>query len=214
MGGTDVHDYSSDASDRKIVPPILAVAGIGLALSLSVAARAVGITTPWWIDAPSVMGFYGFLRWGFDRWGWRRTIARWKVSAIPDISGTWRGEIASSFEGEKAIEATMWIRQSWTRIGIVVETASSRSESCMACLNEDEGHSGRLRYEYRNTPRPLTVATLNPHRGLVNLELGSDVESLAGEYFTDEKRFSSGRLSFRRVDHRVVVGLDSGSDRP
>ena len=43
--------------------------------------QTVETSTPWWIDAPSVIGFYGLLYWASDERLWKLGILR-KIGLI------------------------------------------------------------------------------------------------------------------------------------
>jgi hypothetical protein len=57
------------------------------------------LEVPWWIDAPSVMGFYGLIYQWFDKYLWFRKFIFVPFSSIPNLQGTWVGAIHSSYGG-------------------------------------------------------------------------------------------------------------------
>jgi len=61
-----MHGYSTDSSERRIVPLLLALLAIALAWATSKFLAAAHLSVPWWADAPSSMAFYGALYALFD----------------------------------------------------------------------------------------------------------------------------------------------------
>ncbi len=79
-----MHAYATDV-DRKGVPIVLALVAIGATLLFLYVIQTLKITIPWWIDAPSVMGFYGILYALYDRVLWRQHVGSIRFSNIPDV---------------------------------------------------------------------------------------------------------------------------------
>jgi hypothetical protein len=71
-----MHGYSTDSSERRIVPLLLALSAIALAWASSKFLAAVHLSVPWWVDAPSSMAYYGALYGLFDRYLWRNDFVR------------------------------------------------------------------------------------------------------------------------------------------
>ena len=80
---------------------------------------------PWWLDAPSVMGFYGLFYSASDKWLWAKPIVR-KIGLvkIPNLNGVWEGCVTSSSYDNHGSEITinMGISQTWARISIILNT--------------------------------------------------------------------------------------------
>jgi hypothetical protein len=73
-----MHGYSTDSAERRIVPLLLASVAIMLAWLSSKILAIVHLTLPWWLDAPSTVGYYGALYALFDRNLWRNAFcANW-----------------------------------------------------------------------------------------------------------------------------------------
>src|SRR5437868_2829358 len=92
-----MHTYSTNANERSTRPIVLAAIAISFAWMLGHVLNLLHLNVAWWVEAPSITGFYGFLYVWFDRYGWRsrRGIP---LSEIPDLNGTWVGQIRSSHE--------------------------------------------------------------------------------------------------------------------
>src|SRR5467141_686252 len=111
-----MHGYSTDSSERRIVPLLLALLAIALAWATSKFLAAAHLSVPWWADAPSSMAFYGALYGLFDRYLWRNSYVRkLGLVRIPNLTGRWRGYLITSFDGHaKRHDLMINIFQSWT----------------------------------------------------------------------------------------------------
>lgn len=203
-----VHGYSSDAWDRDAIPIWLAVLAIGLAWIIDWLANSTGWRVPWWVDAPSVMGIYALFRTGYNARVWHGRIGPVKLSAIPDIRGTWAGTGLSSHDAANAFPVVAYIDQTWSRLSVRLETEASRSASRIAALNTSSSPEPGLAYEYLNEPKPLSAQTMVPHRGVVHLRLSPDGSGLHGDYYTGRARQNVGTLSLQRVS-KEILGQES-----
>ena len=195
-----MHTYTTDSNERKFVPLYIAGASILLAWGLNRILNFVQLTIPWWIDAPSVIGFYELLYTLFDKYLWKLRIFRAiGIIKIPDLNGIWRGYVASSFN-EHAIkyDATIRIFQNWTRIAIILETNYSKSNSLIAAIVMKNPSGIILSYEYLNEPKSNAKHTMHTHRGTARLTLKSEGKVLEGEYYTGRDRQNFGILRFER----------------
>ena len=73
-----MHPYTTDSSEKKFIPLYIACLGVVLAWTLNWILRAIQFTLPWWIDAPSVIGFYGLFYNIFDKYIWKSIEAIFK----------------------------------------------------------------------------------------------------------------------------------------
>src|SRR6266550_2643054 len=95
-----MHGYSTDSSERRIVPLLLALLAIALAWASSKFLATAHLSVPWWVDAPSSMAFYGALYALFDRYLWRNSLVhKLGLVRIPNLTGRWRGYLVTSFDG-------------------------------------------------------------------------------------------------------------------
>jgi hypothetical protein len=171
---------------------------------------AVGLTVPWWVDAPSVMGLYGILYGVFDRWGWRlRILRKMRLINVPDLNGRWSGPGRSSFDDHGTdYEVTMDIIQTWTRLLVTLRTPESRSESLSATILTENPWTIPLSYEYLNHPRPNAKTTMNSHRGAAKLELQERPHDrvLDGDYCSGRGRVNFGALSVSQPQEVAKTG--------
>ena len=195
-----MHTYTTDSSERKFVPLYIAGASILLTWGLNRILALAQLIIPWWIDAPSVTGFYSLLYTFFDKYLWKLRILRTiGIVKVPDLNGAWNGYVASSFdEHAKRYKATIRISQTWTRIVIILETNHSKSRSLIAAIVTEDSSGMILSYEYLNEPKLNAKHTMHVHRGTARLTLKSEGKVLEGEYYTGRDRQNFGILRFER----------------
>lgn len=201
MIGENMHAYTTDSSERKFVPLYIAGASVLLAWTLNRVLGSTQFTIPWWIEAPSVIGFYGLLYTVFNKYLWKLRILRTiQVVKVPDLNGTWNGYVASSFDKHATkYDAALKIFQNWTRISIVLKTNYSKSSSLIAAIVAETPGGITLSYEYLNEPMPNAKNTMHTHRGTARLTIQSNGKALEGEYYTGRDRQNFGILRFERA---------------
>ncbi|NJL40243.1 MAG: hypothetical protein HC899_28465 [Leptolyngbyaceae cyanobacterium SM1_4_3] len=194
-----MHTYATDAKDRETIPLWLAALAVAATLFLNYLLKALNFQVPWWIDAPSVMGFYGLLYELFDNLLWRLRFKAIHLSEIPNIRGTWVGIVKSSYDGGTETRGViLYVRQTWSKLSVQAETETSRSFSTMAVVNTSNSPESGLKYEYINEPGTFSVQTMQTHRGTANLRLTPDGATLKGEYYTGRGRQNIGIWCFTR----------------
>src|SRR5260221_8618291 len=129
-----MHPYSTDSKEREQVLLALAALAIVMALGLSLSLRAAQLTVPWWLDAPSTMGFYGILFKCFDKSLWRwPSIRSTPLLEVPLLAREWHRQVLSSFhDHKKPHEITIRISQTLTRITVLLSSATSGSHTLTA----------------------------------------------------------------------------------
>jgi hypothetical protein len=199
-----MHPYATDSRERLLVPFLLAAASLGLAYALHLAMTWLNLN-PWWLDIPSVFGFYVILYGLFERWAWRARIFRLTgIVKVPDLQGEWHGTVSSSHtdEGGSAItrKATVQVKQSWTQICVSLSTDISNSRSQIGGVLLSCGPPNPLfTYDYLNEPKPDAPDTLHAHRGTTRLDVLDGGKALEGQYYTGRDRVTHGRLSLRKA---------------
>ncbi len=195
-----MHPYATESNERKYVPLFIAAISLLAAWGLNKTLSILQIVSPWWFDAPSVIGFYGLFYNIFDRWLWRMPILRQiGLVNLPDLNGTWNGYVVSSFDGHGTRHgAHIEILQSWTKISIILRTENSKSHSLIATIITKNPGGIVLSYEYLNEPKANAKETMHPHRGTTWLTLVKSGEMFDGEYYTGRDRLNYGSLHFER----------------
>ncbi len=207
-----MHTYATDASDRARVPVYIAVLAVSAALAVHYALREANVPPPWWASPPSVMGVYGVLFLLYDRLLWHGWSGRLKLSAIPDVRGTWAGSLRSSHDEGAEIHAVLVVRQRWSRVLVRMCTKTSRSVSVMAAINTEECSECGLKYEYVNEPSTFSKETMQVHRGTANLRLVSGGTGMEGDYYAGRGRQNIGtvrltRVSLKPLDFEAAIAI-------
>lgn len=176
---------------------------------------ALGLMFDGWTLAPS---FFAPVPWvttavatllgAWDAYLWRIPFLHPWLIKRPDLGGTWRGTVTSSWvdpttdQKPRPIEAYLVIRQSASTIHVCMFTRESRSVPLLANLSEADG-AWVLSSIYRNEPDMQIQGRSRIHHGWVQLRArGVPPVELSGSYCTD--RDTKGSLSFQQVTRRLV----------
>jgi SMODS-associating 2TM, beta-strand rich effector domain len=195
-----MHGYSTDSSERRIVPLLLALLAIALAWTSWKFLAAARLSVPWWVDAPSSMAYYGALYALFDRYLWRNSLVhKLGLARIPNLTGCWRGYLISSFDGHaERRDLMLHIFQSWTQIIVYLTTPTSMSRSSTAVIQVDDPEGVALIYQYQNQPLADAMRTMHMHYGTAMLRFSSG-GCLAGDYYAGRDRRTFGRICCKRA---------------
>lgn len=168
----------------------------------------------------------GFSLW--EHWVWRFGLAQKIKRVPPNISGTWRCSLRSSYRDPLTNELVperiifLVIRQTFSTLRIDLLSSESDSESTLARLRQ-ESSSWVVHYIYTNTPTYSVRERSEMHHGSGVLKVvGRPSIRLTGGYWTD--RHTRGEItSIERArghadDYEEAVRLLStnkqGRDRP
>ncbi|MCB9689731.1 MAG: hypothetical protein H6735_32130 [Alphaproteobacteria bacterium] len=160
-----------------------------------------------------VSGFLALVLAGFDRWLWR-IPGLVHVHGVPDLNGTWKGELRSMWidpatgASPPPIPTFVVIRQTYTAISVRTFTVESSSVSIAAGLVAEPDGSLVLTYLFRNEPKLSVQDRSRLHHGGVKAALAGESDKLKGSYWTD--RASKGELSLVRIDKKPVLDFESG----
>ena len=194
-----MHGYSTDSSERRTIPLLLALLAIALAWASSKFLSVIHLSIPWWLDAPSSMAFYGALYTVFDRYLWRSNfVRRLGLVRVPNLEGRWRGYLITSYDGHAKRHALMInVFQSWTQIIVYLTTATSMSRSCTAVIQIDDPEGAALIYQYQNQPLADAMKTMHMHYGTAMLRISNE-GCLTGDYYAGRDRRTFGRICCKR----------------
>ena len=196
-----MHPYSTTDSRIRVYS---AIAVVAVACAWSMDWLTSSLDWPRWLaGVPSFVAFFGIIYGVFDRWLWKTRVSRvLRLSVLPDVSGTLRGRLVSTFRTEIAKpskhDVTVQIRQTWTRIEIRLEVDHSMSSSIslMAALKGDMT-SSVLTYHFRNQIQPGRADDdMSDHEGVAELRI--DTHGIRGRYFNS--RGNSGSLTLDQAD--------------
>jgi SMODS-associating 2TM, beta-strand rich effector domain len=190
-----MHGYSTDSSERRVVPLLLASGAIALAWVSSRILAATHLFVPWWLDAPSSLAFYGALYALFDTYLWRNgLVSKLGLVRIPNLAGQWHGYLISSFDGHaKRHNLMINIFQSWTQITVFLTTATSMSRSSAAMIQVEDPEGVALIYQYQNQPLADAMRTMHMHYGTAMLRISND-GCMVGDYYAGRDRRTFGRI--------------------
>jgi len=195
-----MHPYATDSNERQKITFGLAVLAVGIAWALFRLFAFVHFTVPWWLDAPSTMGIFGLFYAAFDKVLWRKGwVRRIGLVKVPDLEGRWQGHVRSSFDQNTENHVvSVCIKQSWTRISLVLESTSSDSQTLVGSLQVNTPEGPVFSYQYRNEPKPDALETMQIHYGTARLVL-RDAVVLDGDYYSGRGRQQYGSIILRKV---------------
>lgn len=159
---------------------------------------------------PNVVTVYVILYFVFSKWLWRLPIFQGWLVTFPDLQGTWRGTLQTTWinpktkKGLPPIPLVLVIKQSFDSISCVMHTEESSSFSIAALITEDES-SGirRLSYNYTNKPEVTIRDRSAMHDGAANLTIiNKPKRALEGEYWTNRK--TTGTIKVRFENRKLV----------
>ena len=142
----------------------------------------------------------------FNRYAWSWWMFRGWYVKRPDMRGTWRVEMRSSWVNSETglrvapVVGYATIRQTLTTLSLRFMTDESRSKLIAHSIEREEDDLFRLAGIYRNEPNiELQGERSDIHHGAFSLEIhGKPVNSIEGHYWTDRETKGSMRLSSRK----------------
>jgi hypothetical protein len=215
-----MHSYAIDTGERTWYVVALGVLAIVVSALCDRGLAACHMSVPWYVGTPTPLALFGALYTLFDHWAWRTRIATVQFSRVPDVRGTWAGTLSTLRDGEDlVVPVTCFIRQTWLRLSLELQTETSRSSSTIAAFDVAGHARPELTYAYLNEPTAVSDGTLHTHRGTACLRVSSDSKDLDGSYYTGRGRGSIGTLQMtlktRRINtnpqHTNLVALPEAS---
>lgn len=200
-----MHQYATDSEEKKLILLLLALFSVFATWLfyelITLISTATGLATPWWLEIPSIITFYGLFYEIFDKRLWKKpSFRKLGLVKIPDLNGVWKGYLKSSHDQFKEeTGAIIKIRQSWTQIDIYQETKTSKGHSFVATILTKDFDAMRLFFMYRNTPEIDADPNMYQHVGSAQLVLSADERTLSGDYYNcGRDRLTWGKLHFER----------------
>ena len=140
----------------------------------------------------------------FSKWAWKWGIWQGWLVPHPNLDGTWKGIIRSTWIDPATqmripeIPALLVVTQSFNRITCRLMTNESSSESFAESFELDQdSHEKVLVYSYRNEPKPTVKDRSQPYDGTVKLRLCRKKKlRLEGKYWNDRSKPVSGEMEF------------------
>lgn len=196
-----MHPYQIEDEVKTRVFIVAIVFSIVAARLLSLLLINLPFAIPWWVETPSVLGFFGFFILAFNKVLWKTKIFQ-KIEwfYIPNLNGEWKTEIRSSHKGfEEPLFSKISIQQTASHISITMDTEESISYSVSAILLKSKKlNQFELTYNYVNQPKADSISTMNIHMGTVWVQVSNDCKHLDGEYYSGRGRQNFGRIIMNR----------------
>lgn len=171
----------------------------------------VGVPEGFWRPVGVVALVVSLLVAAYDKWIWA-WIPR-SITSIPDLRGTWRGTLKSSWmnpetgESPPPIEAYFVISQTASKIRVSMMTKESGSSTITAILEADDGRAEVVGV-YRNEPRAAVRHRSEIHHGGLRLRVGGPPPTtMIGEYWTD--RLTRGDIEIERCSPRCATDFQT-----
>lgn len=157
---------------------------------------------------PQAISIYAIIVIIFTKWLWRWKLLQGWLIKIPDLQGTWRGELKSDWinpetgKGIDPIPMVLVIRQTFSSIKCTLMTKESTSYSTTADINVvPNGEDLYLTYNYTNRPKTTIRDRSAIHDGASILKIiRKPNRCLGGEYWTSRKTCGEMTLTFDSRD--------------
>ena len=139
--------YSVDTEPRRKIYVTIALLSLGLASWASLAVKILGLP----YLAPTAFAIFPLLEFVYSNLLWK--IPPFSLfSGIPNISGTWKGEVHRQLpvgSEEEKIPCTVLINQTWQRIEMVLESDRTQSTLEVAGFSVSNSQFKWFTYLYR-----------------------------------------------------------------
>lgn len=177
--------YSVDTNPRKMPMFVLAALALGLSIALSSWAPLANHR----FASLSALSLFGILLWVFDNYIWR-----W-LPGIPDLSGRWTGKLTkpacAGAGNDLTHDVTIMIRQTWSRMDVVLEgqTGISRAQTAGLLLTNPDQMT--LCWSYYRRPKDGGVGAseaLSEGYAQVLVTIEGATVSMNGYYFSIKNR--------------------------
>jgi hypothetical protein len=171
----------------------------------------IAVTREFFKPFSLIVGIVGIILLLFDKLLWKFPIIHLLFVSFHDVSGTWKGQIISTWKDEKTgemippIDAFLVIHQTYSTLNLRMITKESKSNLLSGNFIPNDAGPQKIAGIYNNIPN-LSVRDKNPiHYGGLLLEIHIGEKTiLEGEYWTD--RDTKGTLRF---DKRVRKTSDN-----
>jgi hypothetical protein len=194
-----MHPYSAENNERLRVLIVIGFLSVFAAWGLHFILLQIPLV-PWWIDLPSVLGFFTVFRQAFEKWLWRLALVRALIGiTVPDLSGVWKGKLFSSYGEHTALDVKVVVSQNWTSMVLSLETDGSVSLSKTAAFVRERPGAICLHYNYFCEPYTGSSGSMHAHRGTGEIILKDDSESIEGSYYTGRDRRTFGTFTLSKV---------------
>lgn len=198
---------------RLHITPLVVIAVVAYIISLACSGFQVSGGLLLHVAAPVPAVLLSLLV--FDKWAWKwRCLNSW-FSRRPNLCGTWRGELRSSWidpatgEPISPIPCFAVVRQTFTMLSIRLLTAESQSTLIAERILIANDGVFQIACVYQNEPKTdLRGVRSEIHFGAMLLTVGTSPDrELFGHYWTD--RSTKGEIQFRFCTQDVFESFDA-----
>ena len=195
-----MHPYASEARSWRGIYLAIATMSVLSAWGFQRVIEGLDVPVPWWVEMPSVLGFFGLYWKWFDLRLWRTEfLQRRRWLGIPNLRGLWDARVSTTREGAAVeIRGKVQIEQTWSRLSITARWSNSESASLSAVLQQGPGMRPELVYTYVSEPGAMAVPAMEMHRGTTWLRLGESYKVMEGHYYSGRGRQSHGDIALER----------------
>lgn len=150
-----------------------------------------------WKDITTTITIVSIICTFFVSWAWKWRIFQGWLVPFPCLSGSWTGEIISTYESTSSeIPIQVEIKHHFFNIQIKIKTNESSSISTCGSFDIDEDRGlKQLLYSYQNNPKAAVRNRSEIHYGTARLEISNDAKTLEGEYWTSRKTTGDIKLN-------------------
>jgi len=153
---------------------------------------------------PQAISLYAVIGLVFTKWIWRWKFFQGWLIKIPDLQGTWKGELKSDWinpttgQAIATIPMVLVIKQTFSTIKCTLMTKESTSYSTTADININSTSDDLyLTYNYTNRPKATIRDRSAIHDGATILKIIKNPQfCLEGEYWTSRKTRGEIYLTF------------------
>ena len=162
-----------------------------------------------------VVGILIFLLSFFEKWGWGISYLHPWFVLVPDMRGTWKGTLLSTWQNDLTqepipIESYLVIRQTYSTISIRLITKESISTLLTGSIIRSNDGIYEIVGVYQNTPKILIREKSPIHYGGILLAIeGNPPSYLEGHYWTD--RETKGELRFKKFSRTTYENFTQAS---
>ena len=165
-------------------------------------------------EIPAAVGWVSPIILLFVKWGWRLPIFKGWLVVVPDLNGTWKGTLQTSWRNPETgevpgpIDAYIVIKQTLFKMSCVQMTKESKSWSSSSAISIDPDNQLRvLDFVYSNKPRVGVHDRSTAHDGACSLEIiRVEPNKLVGKYWTD--RNTKGEMDFHFYKKELIESFE------
>ena len=146
----------------------------------------------------------------FIKFLWKLRIFRGWLVLTPNLNGTWKGEIRSTWNDPETgkridpIPTILTIKQTLFHLSCVMRTEEMTSSSCSAnFVVDDDNQKAEICYSYNSAPNQTVIERSPQHAGTALLDIDEATQkTLFGHYWSGRK--TTGDLEFTFWKKEIV----------